>query len=275
MRKPLTLCPLSCYLLTMTPATQELLWTPWGSQWTFPIDPTADDSRITWQTSVPEGWPDEWPGIGMLLDDFCDLERAQPAEMAAFVARYGAPELGKDQWLSRGGGSSGWLSVSALREHARAFSAARRLGAALVMRRPGDREDWFRLDGAGIPTRGARTMWSDLEDWKLGRERFADWLTLLMRELDVATTAQWRGVRGLALDPSPGTLLGAIALLLAREVGAEGQYVCDSCGASVQRVRPPREGEAVYCDRAECKREQKRRNQAAWRAKKAAEQREA
>ena len=39
-------------------------------------------------------------------------------------------------------------------------------------------------------------------------------------------------------------------------------------GAPVPRVRPPKAGEGVYCE-ATCRREQQRRNQATWRARRA------
>lgn len=238
-----------------------------AGEWVYPIDPVADDSRISWKRTHPS-MPEHWPGTGPLLGDFCELERAQPAEMASFVARYGMPEI-RDGHVTEGPGTTrstraGWISVGDLREHARACSAARRLGAALVVRRPGDPEDWHRLEGVGIHTRA-----DDVGDWKLGRERLAYWLTELMRQADVGTGAEWLGSKGLALDPAPGTLLGVMVLLLAREIGAEGEYACDSCGARVVRSRPPREGERVYCKRSECRREQQRRNQAAWRARRA------
>ena len=110
----------------------------------------------------------------------------------------------------------------------------------------------------------------EFDDWAIGRERYASWLSVLFSVTDVSARADWVGMRGLALEPAAGSLLGLIAILLAREVGADGQYECDACGARVFRQRPPRAGESVYCTRPECKREQQRRNQARWRAKRAA-----
>lgn len=112
----------------------------------------------------------------------------------------------------------------------------------------------------------------DWDDWKLGRERFARWLTEVLIDCDVNPYVEWRGARRLAADQHAGTLLGIIAILLVREVGAEGEYACDNCGSPVVRDRAPQQGHGVYCTRPECKREQQRRNQAAWR--KRAKQRE-
>ena len=63
-------------------------------------------------------------------------------------------------------------------------------------------------------------------------------------------------------------LLGAIAILLSREIGqGYTSYRCTVCGTETARGRPPRPDEAIYCERPACKREQRRRNQAAWRAR--------
>lgn len=251
----------------MTPSTQRTIWTTSAGDWVYPRDPIAQGDRITWETTWPTV-PEGWPGTERLLDDFCDLERATAAEMAIFVGRYGMPELraGVDAEVAEGQGRamrSGWISVDALREHARAFSAARRLGAGLTSRLPGDPEDWVSLQGVGIHTKTA-----DVTNWMLGRERLTYWLTELFRETQVGSAVEWVVDHAhLRLYPSPDTLLGAIALLLAREIGTAARYKCDVCGQSVERGRPPKDGERVYCDRPECKRERNRRNQRAWRAK--------
>lgn len=237
-----------------------------------PRDPVAEDGWIRWTSNNLE-WRS--PGIDGLLQSFCDLEKATPDEMAQFVARHGAPEVegfevtegraSNPQGLRVDAARSGHLPVEGLRLHARGISAARRVGAALVTRRPGEMADWLDLQIFGW-------HWSvdpeDWDDWKLGRERFAGWVSDLLGHGGVRLEADWLGTRGMALEPVAETFVGVIAVLLAREVGAEGQYQCDSCGALVYRKRAPLDGEAVYCDRPECKTEQKRRNQANWRARK-------
>ena len=112
----------------------------------------------------------------------------------------------------------------------------------------------------------------DWSDWKLGRERFAHWLTSVFQSTGVTAEADWLGARSLAIEPAATDLLSTIAILLGREVGAEGAWLCDSCGRRVYRARAPREGERVYCSRPECKKEQHRRNTAASRANKRAKE---
>jgi hypothetical protein len=266
----------------MTPATQRPVWA--RGRWDRPRNPspTADGSAVGWT----ESWAvDEHPAFDLdpLLDDYSALSQAEPEEIAAFIARYGVPELAS---LETTDGSesnplrapvqtkrAGSILVGDVRRHARGIAATRRLAASLVTRHTGDPADWADAWKWLVPSGGIRVMdREDLDDYKLCREHFADLLSDFLAEGDVLTRAEWPGGgRRLALGPEAGTFIGALGILLAREVGAEGQYICTSCGARVTRNRPPRKGEKVYCDRVECKREQQRRNQARWRAKKRAE----
>lgn len=260
----------------MTPETQRGVWA--HGRWVRPRNPVADELRVTWAESYAD---DEAPPFGLdgLLDEYCALAQAEPDEVAEFVSRYGVPEV-EGAEASEGRESNpfgfpvqtmraGSVPIAALRRHAKAVQAFRRLAAALVVRQPGDRADWVSVvnrltlgDGVFLVDP------EDLDDWKLGREHLARLLTLLMEEADVGLEADWLGTRGLALEPRVGTFVGLVAVLLAREVGAEGRYECDACGSGVLRNRPPRDGERVYCRRPECKREQQRRNQRKYRARK-------
>ena len=242
-----------------------------------PTSVEVTESLLSWATTHP-GWPDDWPGTEHLLDDFCDLAQATPDEMAAFLTRYGAPEIGEpfsdgsDNPLGAPVASrrAGTLGVTRLRRYARALAAARRIAADLSSRRVGELADWLELQEVlGWAWTVPKDEW---DDWKLGRERFARWLTEVLHRSGASVVVEWVGRRGLAVDPSTSTLVGLMWIMLAREVAGERGYVCDSCGSRVQRARPPREGEAVYCDRPECKREQRRRNQAKWRASKRAQE---
>jgi hypothetical protein len=258
----------------MTPEVQLPVWA--RGRWVHPLEPVAKDGWITWRRNNVDF---RSAGIEGLLDSYCSLERALPEEMAEFVATHGAPEVegfevtaGRERnprGISVESERGGRLPIDALRRHARGIAAARRVGAALVERKHGRIADW-------VDMQIFQWHWTvdpdEWDDWKLGRERFAEWTTDLLRQGAVGMQADWLGTRGLALDPVAESFLGVIAILLSREIGAEGQYQCSSCGALVYRQRPPRREEAVYCDRPECKREQKRRNQAAWRARKREEQ---
>lgn len=262
----------------MTPAEQQGVWG--FGRWARPSNATATETHIEWTESWVDTEGPEW-GIEGLLDAYCALASAQPEEMAAFVNIYGAPEIG-GMTVTEGRESNpfgfavqsrraGSIPVRELRWHARATEAARRIGALLVMRRCGDRDDWADVVNHLVPHyRGIRVGIMDaLGDWKLEREFLARVITDFLEDAQVYIGADWLGARRLAMEPRTGTFVGVIAILLAREVGAEGAYQCDCCGARVDRSRPPRRNERVYCSRAECKREQRRRNQAAWRAKKA------
>ena len=165
--------------------------------------------------------------------------------MAAFIVRYAVPELYGSELTDDSSVRSrrpGRVAVRSVRRFARGVAASRRVAADLVVRRPGDLADWRDMQEVG------RFVWGpardDLDDWKLGRERFAQWMTKFLDDAGMTVRAEWRATRGLALEPSPTSLLGVVALLLSREVGAEGAYSCDSCGSSVYRSRPPRAGQA-------------------------------
>jgi hypothetical protein len=212
-----------------------------------------------------------------LLDDYCSMAQATPEEMAGFVATYGLPEVNdamfpnaKDKRrLSERAQDWRSLKTRELRLHARGVASARRIGARLVVRRHGSRDDWADVINNLSLSPGLRLPASDVfGDYKLERELFAEVLSDFLDDAEVTLMADWLGSRGLALEPTTRTLVGVVAILLAREVGAEGAYSCDACGAQVHRQRPPRAGESVYCTRVECKREQQRINQAKWRAKK-------
>ena len=244
--------------MTVGPESQHGVWVT--RSLVRPVDPKASDSRVTW--SGLEQVPD--CSLESLLDDFCALAQAEPDEMAAFCLCYAIPDGLRVVVTAEDGG----LSVRGLRRAARAIAAARRVGAALVTRRPGSRKDWMDMQGTGLG--GWVVEPDDWDDWKLGRERFSRWLTKLLQETGTNVRADWLGTRGLGVEPEIGSFMSLVATLLAREVGAEGQYTCDSCGRPVYRARPPRTGERVYCDLPECKREQRRRNQASWRARKGA-----
>lgn len=211
-----------------------------------------------WKATTEPG--SDWPGTTKLLDAVEELTRATADEMASFISTWG---------VLHGSAGPGSAGVDELRRYARGIGAARRVGAALVTRLPGARADWLSLQLVLSESWAPPEDPDDWNDWKLGRERFARWVSRLFAETGVTARADWVGLRGLAIEPGAESLAGLIAILLAREVGAEGMYECSSCGAPVARNRPPRPGESVYCARAECRREQRRRNQAKWRAKKA------
>jgi len=231
-----------------------------------PTQVRVEEPWLVWTETHPDP-PDDW-GLVSLLEDFCELAEADAEEMARFTERYGVAEVRgtevRDSFVRSQ--RAGQIPTRQLRHHARALSAGRRVAAALVTRRPGDMGDWVKMQHA--TGQGWVVSPDDWGDWKLGRERFADWLSVLLEQSETTAMADWLGARRLAVEPVARGLLGIVTLLLAREVGAEGQYECDSCGGRVTRARPPRPGERVYCSRPECKREQQRRNQAAWRAKK-------
>ncbi|MDI6912213.1 hypothetical protein [Nocardioides sp.] len=264
----------------MTPATQEELWFR-GGRIIRPQDPTAQDGDIVWSREHDDAPAS--PGPDDLLDRYCRLAIATPEEVAEFIAANGLPEVGgfkgtdgkEPDWRQQFPDDPGRVPANRIREHARAVAAARRVGAALVARRPGELDDWLDAHRFLNPSerRATRPAWlqQELGNWSFERERFAGLVSDFLAASGVYTGVNWSDYKRLAIVPVRSTFLGAIALLLAREIGAEERYSCASCGAPVDRRRPPREGESVYCDRPECKREQQRRNQAAWRAKKAAE----
>jgi hypothetical protein len=246
----------------MTPATRRdirLL----GHALLVPVSPRATETRVEWDKAPADA--KNWPGTERLLDDFCGLASATPDEMADFVGLYGAPEV-------RGSviDVPGSVPVTPLRRAARAIAAGRRVGADLADRRPGAVADWVEMQHA-LNGWAWVTPPSQWRYWRAGRERYASWLSAVLRSAGVEPEVEWaeRGV--LRVGVATPTLLGLVGILMAREVTAGRAYACDSCGADAERTRPPREGEAVYCKRPECKREQQRRNQAARRARQAAQ----
>ncbi|ABL80104.1 MULTISPECIES: hypothetical protein [unclassified Nocardioides] len=267
----------------MTPSTQEEIWFRAG-RIIRPKDPVVRDGNVIWAEEY-DGKAPRAPGPDDLLDRYCRLAIATHEEIAEFVALNGLPEVGgfvmlgeekAPDWRQRFPDEPGRVPADRIREHARGVAAARRVGAALAGRRPGDQADWLdmhRFLNPGKRRLASRPGWlgQELGDWSLERDRFAGLVSDFLASTGVYTGVNWSDYKRLAIVPVSSTFLGAIALLLSREIGAEGRYACSSCGSPVDRRRPPRAGESVYCDRPECKREQQRRNQAAWRAKKAAE----
>ena len=237
-----------------------------GREWEWPADPVSTDELISWTEVQLEHT--QTRDHDEVLDDYCALAAAQPEEMAAFMVEWGVPRLRGT--VPGDVDHSGKVPVGELRRHARAVGAVPP-GRALAVRRPGDPNDWTEAAGIAPKSFTITPDADEIDDWKLGRENFDRLLTTFLVESRVSVRAIWRGSKALAIEPATPTLLGAIALLLAREVGVAGEYTCDNCERKVYRSREPREGESVYCDRPECKREQQRRNQAKWRAKKAAE----
>lgn len=219
--------------------------------------------------------------LGDLLPDFVALERATAVEMIAFLETYGIPELcGRhdlpdqhvrgthcDLGVLENGDPA--LSVSGIHKIARGFAAASRLGVALAARNPGEKQDWLDLQKLG--------SWHwvgdefESEDWRYRRGLLAHWLTGLLRDCGVQALAQWHEGGRLTVTPEADGLMGALALALAYDVGQREGYACSVCGTPVDRVRPPLPGEAVYCKKPACKREQQRINQKAYRARKRGE----
>jgi hypothetical protein len=106
--------------------------------------------------------------------------------------------------------------------------------------------------------------------WRGQRVFVADFMTWLLRACRVRPVARWAG-HDLSTTFEADGLLGAIAVLAAEEVSrGEIFYQCSVCKEPVIRNRAPRADEAIYCTEPACKREQRRRNQASWRARKAA-----
>jgi hypothetical protein len=215
-----------------------------------------------------------------LLAAFVALAQAQPEEMAAFMQTYGVLELcarhGLPAWHGDRGcviGEPGapYLDPAAVRRCARGFAAARRLGDALSARKAGQLQDWADLQaaaGRGWPANPVLALDVDDANWRLGRAKLANWLTVMLRACRVSPAVVWEPRHRLHVTSVSWGPLGKLVVLLTRELGQGDAYVCDVCNAPVSRTRPPREGERVYCSKPACRREQQRRNQAAWRDKK-------
>lgn len=244
-----------------------------------PGDPTADGNEVRWTE-----WLDKAPvkPLSQLLDAYCALAAGLPDELVAFVRDWGVPELGhihgdpekRADWSTELAAPK-FLPMDRVREHARGLTAARRLGAALTTKQPTELSDWRDANRFLDPS-SRNVNWPNpympdeitRNDWRLEREHFGTLLSRALRSpYGVGVGVNWVDQNRLALNPVANSLVGVVLLLLAREVGSDGQYPCASCGSYVTRRRAPLQSQAVYCDRPECKREQQRRNQARWRAK--------
>ena len=218
-------------------------------------------------------------GTDTLLEDFLALASADPDQMAAFMARYGVLELcgehGRPAWHDEGAycallvvddGQRFGVSVQHVRRAARAFADLVQWGqsardARKVSPRRGRDIQWL------LPGILSRTMSE--------RERIAYHLTRLNRETGVQPLVTWDSRVSFTFEACG--LLSVLSILLTREIAARRDehdaliYTCSVCGVAVPRGRPPQTDEAIFCNEKSCKREQQRRNQAAWRARKRAE----
>ena len=267
--------------MTATPATHRGVWV---ESVTLPTDLVPTDSVISWSRAGSSGlvrmrggeWTDaNLAGTETLLSDFIDLAVADPEQMAGFMRRYGILELcgehgrpdGHEEgtycpFLDVEDGQRVGVLVRTVRRAARAFADLRQWGQAI-------REGWKPPAGSGhdvqllMPGILSRTMSE--------RERIAYHLTRLNRETGVRPLVTWD--ERLTVNHAAGGLLGVLAILLTREIMAPGvrSFRCSVCGDLVDRGRPPQPDEAIYCTKESCKREQRRRNQAAWRARKRAD----
>lgn len=247
----------------------------------------VNGSHLSWSEVLPATDQRETV-VGDLLKDFLKLESATPDEMATFLEVYGVPEICQHGYPDRH--KWAWAADKKVRDMpkepycrfaeiegqpaiwsvhvqqvARAFASASRLGVALSVRHEGDEADWLNLQDAVSWHWGPSSLDGD---WTKRRDVLADWLTDVLRGCGVATLARWTPRTRLTVIPEADGLIGTVALALAHEVGQRDGFLCSVCGTAVDRVRPPREGEQVYCSKLACKREQQRRNQAKWRAKK-------
>lgn len=233
----------------------------------------ADEATLVWDE--PREFDDSWPGPDGLLDRFCELESALPEEMAAFLMTYGLPELcyqhGQPDYhkgaeadcpVSKG---ETWtsLSVRHLRIAARAYSAVRRASARLAIRQCMEPDDYRYLQAfrPGFLVTKDRSFF-------MQRTYLAEYLTWLFAASGIRHLASWpRGTKQPQLSFEVDGLLGLLTLLLWRDITGDRVYRCDACGMPVERLRPPREGEGIYCVEPACRREQQRRNQATYRAR--------
>jgi len=274
--------------MTTTPTTHRGIWV---ESVYLPQDLVATDSVISWARAGRSGlvrlrggeWTDaDLAGTDTLLSDFIALASADPEQMAAFMARYGILELcgehgrpdGHDHGyfcplLDVDDGHRQGVEVRTVRRAARAFADLRQWGQAVrVGLKPSavsGQDSQLLMPSSGF--RSGRKGSRDLTD----RERIAQLLTRLNRETGVGPLVTWD--KRLSVTFAAGGLLGVLAILLTREIAARDDltYTCSVCGVPVARGRPPQPDEAIYCTKESCKREQRRRNQAAWRARKRAE----
>jgi hypothetical protein len=241
----------------------------------------ATDSVISWshaKTRAEELTEEDMKaGTNTLLEDFLALASADPEEMGAFMRLYGVLALcgahGRPNeheqgdfcpWLMDDGRFA--VSVQAVRRAARAFADLHQWGNAL-------RNNQRPPAGSGMDTQRL------LPGFLVGRhvtdhQRIAHYLTRLNRETGVRPLVTWD--ERLSVTYAAEGLMGVLTILLTRKIQAPGalSFKCSVCGDLVDRgngSRPPHPDEAVYCPKESCKREQRRRNQAAWRARKRAE----
>jgi hypothetical protein len=271
----------------MTPGTESVVATK--SEFVVPNQVVLVEGGIsgmlTWTNSLPETGH-YVVRLGGLLEDFLALERATPDEMVSFLETYGVPELchhGVPDRHERAR-STGYcpmavvedgkpaLGITSLHRVARAFAAASRLGVALAARTPGETQDWVDLQLA------QRWSWSpsqfESDEWRDRRALLAYWMTKLLRDCGVQALTRWTEGGRMTVTPEADGLMGTIALALAYDIGQREGYVCSVCATPVDRVRPPLAGEAVYCNKPACKREQQRLNQRRYRERKRAEERD-
>jgi hypothetical protein len=214
-------------------------------------------------------------GTDTLLEDFLALASADPDQMAAFMARYGILELcgehGRPDGHDEGGfcpfleiddGARFAVSVQHVRRAARGFADLAKWGHS--QRQGRKRPPRSGMDAQMLVGGFVRGNVTD-------RDRIAEYLTALNRQTGVRPLVTWD--KRLSVTFEASGLLGVLAILLTRDIAARDDltYACSVCGFPIGRKRPPLPEEAVYCTKESCKREQRRRNQAAWRARKRAE----
>ena len=199
------------------------------------------------------------------------LSSSDPEQMGAFMVgaesssnvEHGQPDGGGGSCpLLEVGGRKG-VSVRHVRRAARAFADLAQWGQSVrlgLKRPPRSAIDTQRL----LPGFLAGESVTD-------RQRIAEYLSMLNRQTGVRPLVTRE--KRLSVTYSAGGLLGVLAVLPTREIAARDDlsYNCSVCGALVARGRPPQPDEAIYGTKESCKCEQRRRNQAAWRARKRAE----
>jgi len=268
----------------MTPAHQRPIET--RKAFAFPDRVEVVEGLLAWRSA------DDAAGIAFkggqdLLPEFLELRQAEPERMAAFLETYGIPEIcghglpdghrdsrrNARYCLSFPMLEDGRIAIASadIRRMARAFSAARTAASFLSISRLPDSSVWGEM--AIVVSVLPHDWRADVDNWRAGRTMLAAWMTALLADCGINLTATWGegGQAVLRIEPEADGLLGTLGLLLARTLDQRENYSCDVCGEPVQRVRAPQDGERVYCKKPLCKREQQRRNQAAWRAKKRAE----
>jgi len=244
--------------MTVRPGSHLGVWVEGGV--VRPLALEVTDSRLSWDQVQPAG--EDWPGTEDLLSGFIALSSADPEQMGLFVERYGIPELcaahGRPMWHEPGCRVDD-LRVHSLRSAARAISDLLDAGIRLKSKQQAKQSvDVQRLLGRGGWVGG------------YGREELAEDLTDLFRDCGWNVLVRWPVQKSLSVVSAVPGLLGVVARLLVQTISSrdEVSYRCAVCQDFIIRKRPPRPDEAIYCDRPACKREQRRRNTAAYRARK-------